>query len=203
MTAFSPENPKWDQNPKFAPLSETTSIPTPFILGVPPPPGADWRVPSKDTRNNYGFSRTLFLLFLKWRIAHFLATTKTTEVISFRRQLKTDLASHPLHYFTNNSLVHLVTKMQLKLQIESVRPHIQGYPLTPRRRHRALFLMVFVSVSQLWATIFVLTTVKLRFTDTRLIPNLVTIYYGQFALSLRKENLYTSLNSTRLTRTPR
>ena len=110
MMAFSPENPKWDQNPKFAPLSETTSIPTPFILGVPPPPGADWRVPSKDTRNNYGFSRTLLLLFLKWRIAHFLATTKTTEVISFRRQLKTDLASHPLHYFTNNSLVHLVTK---------------------------------------------------------------------------------------------
>ena len=33
-----------------------------------------------------------------------------------------------------------------------------------------LFLIVFVSVSQLWATMFVLTTVKLRFTDTRLIP---------------------------------
>ena len=33
-----PEHPKWDQNPKFTPLSETTSIPTPFICGVPPPP---------------------------------------------------------------------------------------------------------------------------------------------------------------------
>ena len=28
---------KWDQNPKFTPLSETTSIPTPFICGVPFP----------------------------------------------------------------------------------------------------------------------------------------------------------------------
>ena len=35
--AFCPEHPKWDQNPKFIPLSETTSIPaTPFICGVPP-----------------------------------------------------------------------------------------------------------------------------------------------------------------------
>ena len=34
MTAFCPEHPKWDQNPKFTPLSKTTSIPTPFIFGV-------------------------------------------------------------------------------------------------------------------------------------------------------------------------
>ena len=34
--ALRPEHPKWDQNPKFTPLSETTSIPTPFIWGVPP-----------------------------------------------------------------------------------------------------------------------------------------------------------------------
>ena len=33
---FCPENPKEDQNPKFTPLSETTSIPAPFIYGVPP-----------------------------------------------------------------------------------------------------------------------------------------------------------------------
>ena len=37
MMAFCPEHPKWDQNPKFIPLSETTSIPTHFIFGVPPP----------------------------------------------------------------------------------------------------------------------------------------------------------------------
>ena len=36
--AFCPEHPKWDQNPKFTPLSETTSIPTTFICRVPPPP---------------------------------------------------------------------------------------------------------------------------------------------------------------------
>ena len=34
-----PRTPKWDHNPKFTALSETTSIPTPFICGVSPPPG--------------------------------------------------------------------------------------------------------------------------------------------------------------------
>ena len=29
--AFCTEHPKWDQNPKVTPLSETTSIPAPFI----------------------------------------------------------------------------------------------------------------------------------------------------------------------------
>ena len=37
MMAFCPEHSKWDQNPKFTPLSETTSIPTPFICRVLPP----------------------------------------------------------------------------------------------------------------------------------------------------------------------
>ena len=35
---FCPEHPKGDQNPKFIPLNETTSIPALFIWG-PPPPG--------------------------------------------------------------------------------------------------------------------------------------------------------------------
>ena len=35
MMAFCPEQPKWDQNPKFTPLSETTSIPNTFICGFP------------------------------------------------------------------------------------------------------------------------------------------------------------------------
>ena len=35
-----PEHPKWDQNLKFTPPSETTSIPAPFICEFPfPPPG--------------------------------------------------------------------------------------------------------------------------------------------------------------------
>ena len=34
---FCPEHPaKRDQNAKFTPISERTSIPTPFIYGVPP-----------------------------------------------------------------------------------------------------------------------------------------------------------------------
>ena len=36
MMAFYSKHPKWQQNPKFTPLSETTSIPIPFISGVPP-----------------------------------------------------------------------------------------------------------------------------------------------------------------------
>ena len=34
---FCLEHSKGDQNPKFTPLSETTSIPTSFIYGVPTP----------------------------------------------------------------------------------------------------------------------------------------------------------------------
>ena len=46
MMAFCPEHPKWDQNPKFTPLSETTSIPTLFICRVPPSPSRErWSQP--------------------------------------------------------------------------------------------------------------------------------------------------------------
>ena len=38
MMAFCPEHPKWDQHPKFTPLSEMMSIRTTFIRGVPPHP---------------------------------------------------------------------------------------------------------------------------------------------------------------------
>ena len=43
MMAVCPEHPMWDQNPIFTPLSETTSIPTPFICGVHPPGCMPWR----------------------------------------------------------------------------------------------------------------------------------------------------------------
>ena len=42
MMAFYPEHRKWDQNPKFTPLSEATSIPTPFICVAPAPPPREW-----------------------------------------------------------------------------------------------------------------------------------------------------------------
>ena len=37
---FCPEHAKRDQNLKFRPLSETTSVPGPFSYGSPPPPRA-------------------------------------------------------------------------------------------------------------------------------------------------------------------
>ena len=39
ILALCPEHPKQDQNPKFTPLSEMTSIPVCFIYESPPPPG--------------------------------------------------------------------------------------------------------------------------------------------------------------------
>ena len=38
IMVFCPEHPKRDQNLKFTPLSETTSIPAPFIWESPPAP---------------------------------------------------------------------------------------------------------------------------------------------------------------------
>ena len=65
MMAFCPEHPKWDQNPKFTPLSTTTSIPTPFICGVPP---GLW------TQENV---RCLYLSRLTlWKIYELLVETK-------------------------------------------------------------------------------------------------------------------------------
>ena len=34
---FRPKQPKWDQNLQFTSLSETTSIPVTFFMGVKPP----------------------------------------------------------------------------------------------------------------------------------------------------------------------
>ena len=40
---------KWGQNPKFTPLTETTSIPTPFIWGAPPRGGISWPLIFRDS----------------------------------------------------------------------------------------------------------------------------------------------------------
>ena len=62
MMAFCPEHPKWDQNPKFTPLSETTSIPTTFICRVPPLPGC-----LPETRIIVILNQNLFLTFVSSR----------------------------------------------------------------------------------------------------------------------------------------
>ena len=54
---FCPEHLKLDQNLKFTPLSETTSIPFPFIWEpLPPPPGLQGKIlsslPQKEIENN-------------------------------------------------------------------------------------------------------------------------------------------------------
>ena len=49
-----PEHPKRDQNPKFTPLSETTSIPVCFIWEFPPPPtpGPEIKLPESELLRN-------------------------------------------------------------------------------------------------------------------------------------------------------
>ena len=68
MMAFCPEHPKWDPNPKFTPPSETTSIPTHFIWGVPPPgisPIAQTRRSDDYLDPRYPFISSWFLL-MNW-----------------------------------------------------------------------------------------------------------------------------------------
>ena len=76
--AFCPEHPKWDQTPKFTPLSETTSIPTPLICRVPPRCSHSSIVLAI---NSSGREKTP-LLFIKMRIA-FHVDHKFTLIFSF------------------------------------------------------------------------------------------------------------------------
>ena len=64
MMAFCPEHPKSDQNPKFTPLSETKSIPTPFICGVPPP-GVDVRIVVTSAQNTCQGKHAIALCYHK------------------------------------------------------------------------------------------------------------------------------------------
>ena len=53
--AFCEEHPKWGRNPKFTPLSKTTSIPIPFICGVSPPPTPGGARAGKSSGEQYLF----------------------------------------------------------------------------------------------------------------------------------------------------
>ena len=64
MMAFCPEHPKWDQNPKFTPLSKTTSIPTTFIYGVFPL----GFFPSSSMRKQLTFGDVTTGFPTKWRL---------------------------------------------------------------------------------------------------------------------------------------
>ena len=64
MMAFCPEHPKSDQNPKFTPLSETKSIPTPFICRVPPP-GVDVRIIVTSAQNTCQGKHAIALCYHK------------------------------------------------------------------------------------------------------------------------------------------
>ena len=72
MMAFCPEHPEWDQNPKFIPLSETTSIPTPFIWGVLSSPRAKglWYLVGKVLSNGNAFGIMFFILFSQAHSPH-------------------------------------------------------------------------------------------------------------------------------------
>ena len=72
MMAFCPEHPKWDQNPKFIPLSGTTSIPTPFIWGVPPDNSELKQRRFSATLVNRKWIFFFFFIFGRWFCPNFL-----------------------------------------------------------------------------------------------------------------------------------
>ena len=56
--ALCPEHPKRDQNPKFTPLRETTSIPVCFIWESPPPGYAATAVAQKAENKDLKIGKT-------------------------------------------------------------------------------------------------------------------------------------------------
>ena len=70
MLALCPEHPKRDQNPKFTPLSETTSIPVCFIYESPPP------------GRYYGKGKPSLFLFFAWTSRGFKISRHTSAQVA-------------------------------------------------------------------------------------------------------------------------
>ena len=80
---FCPEHPKWDQNPKFIPLSESKSIPTPFIL--PPPPGC--------CRPNSTLTATLAIRCQFHIVRRFVCWCRAVTLLNWGRRWKTRVSA--------------------------------------------------------------------------------------------------------------
>ena len=93
LMPFCPEHPKWYQNPKFTPLSETTSIATPFICRVPPPPGPMSLCNGLLTTRFHCFCLYLSILISNH---HETATKTSKENWSHEQSNNTARASHRL-----------------------------------------------------------------------------------------------------------
>ena len=97
MIAFCPEHPKWDQNPKFTPLSETTSIPPLFIWEPfpPPPPPPGTALPYHDVAPKRQFVDVPNLSCWPWEL---LSSALTALHLSNSCwTLSESLASHSFH----------------------------------------------------------------------------------------------------------
>ena len=71
---FFPEHPKRDQNLKFTLLSETTSIPTPFICGVPP------RVLNEAENSEWDLGETLKIRTVRFGYVIFVRITRFSQL---------------------------------------------------------------------------------------------------------------------------
>ena len=88
-----PEHPKRDRNPKFTPLSETTSIPVCFIWESPPPPGNG--LPMVNTILMY-FAANDILLMQKLQVVipgYCVAGTVGHKVLSGQKKIELDKKS--------------------------------------------------------------------------------------------------------------
>ena len=95
MIAFCPKHPKWDQNPKFTPLSETKSIPPLFIWESPPPPPGT-ALPYRDVAPKRQFVDVPNSSCWPWELLS-SALTSSLHLSNSCWPLSESLASHSFH----------------------------------------------------------------------------------------------------------
>ena len=83
VMVFSPEHPKRDQNLKFTPLSETTSLITPFIWESPSPPV---HLAGKRNVDENTFTHFIILLFSFGHLLkiHYLHVVKPIQIFNLK-----------------------------------------------------------------------------------------------------------------------
>ena len=124
---FCPEHPKWDPNLKFTPPSETTSISTPFIYGVPPPPpwGAK-RFLYIFTAINWSVSPFRSFYRQKWQISlpfHILQVAKSLPFCIPEAWRRYPFRAEPLH--TGNYREHPPLPPPLPECLKQIKQHIE------------------------------------------------------------------------------
>ena len=123
--AFWTEHPKWDQNPKFTPLNETTSIPVPFIWEFP-----RWAFHLQSARPAHVFHRWVQTV----PIRYFPATKKNSN--------KKNVHSYKYKSLKENFLLEQYVKSHIVREMQPVTPCTFYFKHFPARTALAFSSMV-------------------------------------------------------------